>query len=243
MGLRGCCRRLLAIASLAAGMLHGAPAQAADPDEHHYQSWLGLFAHGPVAGDFWIWSDVHLRANESFEPNTVIVRPGFSWRATPTLFLTAGYGWTPALTRTDGAKSWGDLELVDEHRIWQQLLWMPSEPRTGVAAQVRGRLEQRFRPGDPEVGSRLRLLWRGQAPISPDRAWIFVVWNELFVALQDTDWGQRRGFDQNRAFVGVGYQIPATPVRLELGYTNRWTVRKGPDSVDHILALNVYFGW
>jgi hypothetical protein len=235
-------RRVAALVALAAALLHATPARAS-PDEHQYQTWLALFGHGPVTRNFWVWSDLQFRTYESFEPTTFIVRPGLSWRVRPTLFLTAGYAWTPGWTRADGPRDWGELTLVDEHRTWQQLMWTPNDPSTGVAAQVRVRLEQRYRPGLDDVGSRVRVLWRGQAPISRDRAWTFVVWNEAFFGLQDTQWGQRRGFDQNRAFVGVGWQAMPTRLRLEAGYTNKWTLREGPDNVDHIAALNMYFGW
>jgi hypothetical protein len=237
-------RRVAALSALAGVTLWGRAA-AASPDDHRVQSWLGLFTHAPVRRNLWIWSDFHLRAYESFEPTTFILRPGLSWRARPNLFLTAGYAWTPGWTRTDAPRQWGDLTLVDEHRSWQQLLWTPNDRDTGLAAQVRGRLEQRFRPGEGEVGSRLRVLWRGQAPISRDldRTWIVVVWNELFLGLNETQWGQARGFDQNRAFGGVGWQAVPRRLRLEFGYMNKWAAREGPDPIDHVIMLNMFFGW
>lgn len=46
-----------------------------------------------------------------------------------------------------------------------------------------------------------------------------IVADETFVGLSDTDWGQRDGYDQNRAFLGLGWQ--ATPkVRVDAGYLN-----------------------
>ena len=241
---RGCRLRVAVFAAWVAVALWSSPARAdtAD-DEHTYQTWMALFAHGPLKGNLWLWSDVQLRLYESFEPTTVILRPGLTWRVTPSLFLTAGYGWTPGWARTEGDRSWGDLTFVDEHRAWQQVLWAPVDPATGVAAQVRVRFEQRFRPGSSDVGARLRVLWRGQAPISRNRLWMVVVWNELFVAAQDTDWGQRAGFDQNRAFVGFARQVLPAKLRLEAGYQNKWTIRQGPDTIDHILALSLFLTW
>jgi hypothetical protein len=240
--LRG--RRFAAVAALVATMLHGSRA-AASPDEHRYQTWLAAFAHGPVKGNFWVWSDFQLRTYESFEPTTAILRPGLTWRARPNLFLTAGYAWIPGWTRDEElpSRAWGELDFVDEHRTWQQLLWTPHDERTGLSAMVRGRLEQRFRPGQSDVGSRARILWRGHGPLTRDRRWIAVVWNELFLGLNDTAWGQTRGFDQNRAFGGFGYVAIPRRVRLELGYTNKWTARRGPDAVEHIVALNTFFSW
>jgi hypothetical protein len=70
-----------------------------------------------------------------------------------------------------------------------------------------------------------------------------VMWNEAFVALNDTGWGQRSGFDQNRLFLGLAWQAWPGKLRLEGGYTNRWIVRPGADQVDHIAALNAFASW
>ncbi|MCZ7683053.1 MAG: DUF2490 domain-containing protein [Sandaracinaceae bacterium] len=105
-------------------------------------------------------------------------------------------------------------------------------------------LEQRLRTeGDVDVGLRLRLMARVQAPITRSRELLVVVWDEAFVGLNDTAWGQRGGFDQNRFFVGVGWQVIPAQLRLELGYTNQWIVRAATDPVNHIAALNAFVGW
>jgi hypothetical protein len=223
-------------------------ARAADDSEHRPQTWLAAFVHGPIASRTWLWTDLHLRLYDSFEPAAILVRPGVSFRVRAPLFLTVGYAWTPSYTQPPEPRAWGDVAFVDEHRAWQQILWTPSDEETGAAAQVRVRLEQRFRPADGGgTGLRLRVLGRGQVPITRSAAagrdWIFVVWNEAFVALDDAGWGQTRGFDQNRLFVGVGWHVLPKIVRLELGYTNQWLVRPGPDPVNHIVALNGFFGW
>jgi hypothetical protein len=244
-------RRALAIASfIAVAVLGTSPsrARAADASEHRSQTWVAGFVHNPIFGQAWLWSDLHLRFYDSFEPTAILVRPGFSWRVRKPLFLTVGYAWTPSFAQPPEPREWGDIDLVDEHRAWQQLLWTPSDDDTGAAAQVRLRLEQRFRPADGGgTGLRLRGLVRGQVPITrgaPDgRDWIFVVWNETFVALDDAGWGQTRGFDQNRLFVGLGWHVKPKIVRLELGYTNQWLARPGADPVNHIVALNAFFGW
>jgi hypothetical protein len=240
----GCRLRAAVLAPFVAVVLCSAPARADTSDDHTYQTWLAMFAHGPLKGNLWLWADVQPRLYESFEPATFILRPGLSWRALPDLYLTAGYAWTPGWSRDrDEDRTWGDLTFVDEHRSWQQILWAPSDGVTGVAAQIRGRFEQRYRPGSSDVGLRLRILWRGHAPISRDRLWIAVVWNELFLGLNEASWGQRSGFDQNRIFVGAGRTLLPGRLRLEGGYTNKWTVRPGPDTIEHILALNLFVNW
>jgi hypothetical protein len=230
--------RRAAIAGLITA-LTAAPAEAAPPSEHRYQTWLAAFVHGPIKGHAWFWTDAQLRLYENFEPSAILLRPGFSWKVGPPVYLTAGYAWTPSWQRP-GER----LDFIDEHRAWEQIMWTPSNEATGTAAILRARLEQRMRPADHrDTGLRARFMWRGQVPIS--RRWpvIFVVWDEVFVALNDAMWGQKRGFDQNRAFAGVGWQIRPTIVRVEIGYTNVWLVREGPDPVNHIIAVNTFLGW
>jgi len=222
-------------------MVRAAPAEAPPPaHDQAYQTWFAAFMHGPVAKPVWLWTDAHLRLYESFEPSAILLRPGVSWRALSTLFVTAGYAWTPSWTRPDE----GGLSFTDEHRSWQQLMWTPRDETTGAAGMVRGRFEQRFRPGSgDDVGLRGRVLVRGQVPLSKRLPLIFVIWDELFVGLHDTDWGQRRGVDQNRLFVGAGWQIRPTVVRVELGYTNVWLSRDGTDPINHVFAINTFIGW
>lgn len=200
-----------------------------------------MFAHGPLTERLWLWGDIHLRTYESFEPSAFLVRPGLSLRALPSLFLTVGYGWTPAFRREEG-RPWGDIEFVDEHRPWQQVLFAPSS-KSGIAGQLRCRLEQRFRPDGGGTGHRLRTLVRAQAPLSGTGALLAVMWDELFFGLNDTEWGQRGGVDQNRAFAGVGWQVAPTRLRFELGYQNVRLMRPGADTVNHIAALNTFIGW
>lgn len=219
-------------------------AEAQSSIDQRYQTWLALFTHAPITGDLWFWGDAHARFHDRFEPQAILLRPALSWRVHPDVFLTGGYAWTPSWAQTPDAE-WGDLELTDEHRLWEQVLYQPSDPATGLAGQVRVRLEQRFRTsGELDVGLRLRLLVRGQVPLTPDRAFIVVLWNEVFTPLNDTVWGQRAGFDQNRLFFGFGWQAIPGELRLELGYTNQWIVRSGaPDRVNHIAALNTFLSW
>jgi hypothetical protein len=232
-------RRVLPCFAFVALATATADAQAAEPSDHQYQTWLGAFAHGSLYKSLWFWSDVQLRLYDNFEPTAVLVRPGLSWKAPMPLWLTLGYAWTPSWPRPEG-----DPKFTDEHLIWQQLLWAPKNDETGVVIMVRPRLEQRWRPGSgDDVGHRFRFFWRGQVPITKDERFIFALWDEWLFFLNDTDWGQRTGLDQNRVFIGIGWQAKPKIARVEVGYFNVWAPRPGPDPVSHILAINTFFGW
>lgn len=221
------------------------PARAQERSiDARYQSWLALFAHGPLHQDLWLWVDVQPRFFEPLEPAALLVRPGLSWHALSPLWLTVGYAWTPSWRQRPEPRSWGSLDFTDEHRVWEQALLALTDEPSGVAGQVRVRVEQRLRTGGgSDLGVRLRVFLRLQVPLVRDRALLFVLWDELFVPLNDTDWGQRAGFDQNRLFVGLDWQaIPGT-LRLELGAASQWIVREGRDTANVIAALNAFVAW
>jgi len=238
--------RLVGVSALALGLLLAsgvASAQERSIDDR-YQSWLALFAHGPLHQDLWVWVDVQPRFFEPLEPAALLVRPGLSWHALAPLWLTVGYAWTPSWRQPPAPRSWGSLDFTDEHRAWEQALFALTDDASGIAGQIRVRVEQRFRPSmGGEPGLRLRVFLRGQVPLVRDRSFFMVLWDELFVPLNDTGWGQRAGFDQNRLFLGLGWQaIPGT-LRLELGAMSQWIVREGRDTSNVIAALNAFVAW
>ncbi len=192
------------------------------------QIWTALFAQGrlgrtsgPTA-----WFDGHARRRG--DGTVFLLRPGLGYMLSPALTAHVGYAYIPRLA-DEGANSY-------EHRLWQQVIW--TRP-LGAAArvQVRGRLEQRFGDGD-SIGNRARVFLRGQwAPTSRVPLQL-VVWDEVFWQLDDTDWGPVAGFDQNRAFVGVGADTRIEGVRVEAGYLN--IAFRKDSNVDHAIAINVF---
>lgn len=233
-------------ALLASALLLAASPALAQESEHvatddQYETWLGVFVSGPITGPLFTHSDLHYRVWDDFTPHWILVRPGLSIRLMDGMFATLGYAWTP---------SWGSRGLVgftDEHRIWEQWMWEVTESETAIRVQMRVRLEQRFR-SELEVGMRLRTMLRVAVPLTPDRAFLFVLWDELFSDLNDTTVTryQRAGFGQNRLFVGFGWQVLPGVLRFEAGYFNQWIRRvdnPSGDAVNHTAMLNTYIGW
>ena len=64
----------------------------------------------------------------------------------------------------------------------------------------------------------------------------------FFANINRTDYGADDGFDQNRAFVGVGYNFDKH-IKTEIGYLNQDIRRKGPDLMDHILSVNLFLAY
>jgi hypothetical protein len=182
-------------------------------------------------------------ADDSSKFSQAIVRPGVGYQLTPTTSIWVGYAWTP--TTTPFVKN-----TYDEHRVWQQVIW--SDKFSWGRLTARGRLEERFvpdhigtasNPGDPSpanstMAGRYRQLIKASIPLSFAPGFSYVIQDEAFVSLNDTDWVPRRGFDQNRFFTGLGYAF--TPqITGEVGYMNQYIIRRGANYMGHILSVNL----
>lgn len=153
-----------------------------------------------------------------------IVRPAVGYDLTRRSSLWAGYGYIG--TYPAGA------ETVDESRAWQQYLW--NGPALGGTAQWRSRLEQRAIDGNDGTAWRARQFWRLTKPVSSRAGLAIVVWDEIFVHLNDTA-RTADGFDQNRLFAGIGMNA-GSQGRFEVGYVNQAIEGgRGTDRRHHVL--------
>jgi len=176
------------------------------------------------------WFDGHYRMFDDTDGfGQSIVRPGLGWDIGENSTLWAGYGWihTSPIVGDD----------TDEHRLWQQWTW--SKKCEPFKFAMRTRFEQRIVESSDDTGLRLRQFFRFQKDLN-DRS-LFVVWDEIFIGLNDTDFGQRAGFDQNRMFVGFGLKNRTKTWRTEVGYMLQTVNRQGGiDRSNHILAVNLF---
>lgn len=190
------------------------PAAAAGQEvESDFQAWNAVILTGPIKEEsrLLLWFDGHARyRDDANDLGVTIVRPALGWRATGKLDLWAGYA--RVVSREDGVPD------IEEDRFWQQATF-PLPSVFGGNMGGRSRLEQRWRPEDgDDTGFRFRQFVRWARPIGASD-FSFVVWDELFINLNDADWGQRGGFDQNRLFAGTAWHVTDS-VRIEGGYLN-----------------------
>ncbi len=197
---------------------------ASAPARAESQVWTSLAAQGRLddtgpAG----WLDLHLRRRG--DSTLLIVRPAIGYAITKSFLVHAGYAYVPAFSDE------GDDRV--EHRIWQQLLGnITASP--AVKLQARLRVEQRFGPAEG-IAHRVRALARAQWAPSSTYPLQVVVWDELFVQLDDESWGPIAGYDQNRGFVGLGADTQLRGVRVEAGYLNV----VGRARTDHAVSVNL----
>lgn len=179
------------------------------------------------------WFDLQGRfrsSGESFE--ALLIRPGLGFALTDRIHVFVGYGWVE--TDPPGRKPF------DEHRPWYQLTW--NLPVEGFTLQSRTRLEQRII--DEQTGWRLREFVKTTVPWPAESRLFLSVFDELFFDLDDTDFGQRAGLRQNRAFAGLGWHLDERRrLSFEGGYMNQWIDRRVEDRVVHILSLNLFYNF
>lgn len=174
--------------------------------------------------------DTHVRRGNA---GTVhIARPGAGIRLTEGVSLWAGYAWVPVFSDTDANPR-------DEHRLWQQLIL--SHRFESASLQSRTRFEQRFVEGGDDVGLRLREFvrfdWKFFSHASSGVG--VVIWDEVFVGLSETDFGQPGGLDQNRLFVGPMFALTQW-ARIEPGYLFVYVRREAGDRVAHAFSVNLF---
>jgi hypothetical protein len=220
-------RRALSLC-LCLGVALGASTAHAET-ENTFQSWTALFAQGRMSGAqgpspaYWL----DLQARRGSTTTVLLVRPGLGYLFDSRFSVWAGYAFIPTFVDGD--------EDRYEQRAWEQFMavFKPGDSTW----TLRTRAEQRFVVDADDVGHRFRQLVRLQQALTPHVA--AVVWDEVFLAANDTDFGQLAGFDQNRAFVGPAW-LPEPGVRLEAGYLS--VVQRRPDvtTLVHALSVNAF---
>ncbi|MBL8537976.1 MAG: DUF2490 domain-containing protein [Hyphomonadaceae bacterium] len=208
--------------ALALGAL---PASAHTSDR---QFWTSTVLTGRFEQSPWQWSvDVQARfSDDNKGVEQTSVRPALGYRVREGLDLWVGYA--DITTHRDGND-------VEEQRFWQQANYALGD-FAGGAVSGRTRVEQRFRSSGDDAGWRVRQQLRYANPIEGTPLSI-VLSNETMFTLNETDWGQRSGFDQNRAMAGVQWRVN-DGLRIEAGYLNQYSNGVSADRVSHNLVLN-----
>lgn len=224
-------RRLPLILS-ALSMAATAPAHAQTSQDE--QVWLNLTAMGSVKDDLVYFAEIQPRIGDGVSRvNQAIFRGALGWKLSPTVTVYQGYAHivSPVENGTD----------LNEDRSFQQLNWTLGKP-WGGELMSRTRLEQRWRSDGDDMGWRVREMLRYEKPLRPGSDAVnALVYAEGFVALNDTDWGVKGGFDQVRGFFGVELGLPGAST-AEVGYLAQVVdQRGGRTAVNHVASLTLFF--
>lgn len=197
--------------------------------------WFSLYTQGPLPKENFYWSlDIHPRWREEGRHfDTLILRPSLIYKITPKTSIWTGYD---TINNHPAGQS-----SFQENRLWEQVMHQ-FEPFGGLTLTVRTRFEQRDREDYSDIAHRLRQMVRATTPSSLHQQLSWVVWDELFINLNQTDWGVMRGTDQNRLFLGANWKFDELS-NLEVGYINQYVNGKTIDRENHILSSTIRFNF
>lgn len=198
---------------------------------HDEQLWVNLTVMGPLSGKLVHFLELQPRIGDgASRPDQLLLRGAIGVKLSGRATLYQGYA--RVITPRDAMRD------LAEHRSFQQLSWVMGEPWGGEIS-TRTRFEQRWRNDGDDMGLRLREMVRLEIPVARNGLAV-LGYAEGFVALNDTDWGARAGFDQLRSFVGA--EIPlAGRSTIELGYLNQTiNQRGGRHRMNHVLSVSLF---
>jgi len=188
--------------------------------EYREQTWIGYFNQTRFTNKSGLWLDLHWRLTDDFTGRTgvTIARLAYIYYLNDAVRLTAGY----AHATQYGT---GGNPNVPENRLWQQIQWFEKKNRFTMMQWFR--VEERFRRkvAAGELTDDYNFNWRFRYNVSfaiPLRGRTLVA-NTPFVFLNDEvhiNAGKSIGvnyFDQNRLFLGLGYQF-TSHLNAQLGY-------------------------
>ena len=224
-------RRLILSLSALASCL-GAPAHAETSQDEQF--WLNLTSMGSIKDDLVYFAEIQPRVGDGISRiDQALFRGAIGWKFSPSVTLYQGFA--HIVVPVESGKD------VNEERSFQQINWTLGKPWAGELS-TRTRLEQRWRSDGDDMGWRLREMLRYEKPLNPGSdALNALVYAEGFVALNDTDWGVRGGFDQLRSFIGAEVGLPGAST-LEVGYLNQVINQRGGDTrVNHVASVTLFF--
>ncbi len=235
------CLTAAASASVVAFCAMGAPARAADEDFRIWENVTTIAKLGSIDPSLekwrlWMESQGRFR-DDARTADQALGRGGIGYALSDRVSLWLGYA--HIATFPEGAKT------QHENRIWQQVLLTDKALFGDLTSRTR--LEQRFIQNVTPVEWRLREFLRFSHPLGDGSPLSLVLWDEVFVRLNSTTPSTRFGFDQNRAFAGLGYTF-SEKARVEIGYMNQLILarvvsrqeQKFDQRMNHILSVSLF---
>ncbi|HZY79902.1 MAG TPA: DUF2490 domain-containing protein [Cyclobacteriaceae bacterium] len=208
------------------------------------QAWVGFFNQTRFTNKWGMWLDVHYRMTDHFvdRPFQFLVRPAVTYFIKDNLRVNVGY------TLAEHFPAKGLTTTRTEHRAWQQVWWNQKYP--GLATLQWLRLEQRFNQkvvNDVKVGGytetfRARYNFSFFIPLkgkelAPKTPFVALM-NEVFL-----NFGKNvvyNTFDQNRLFLGFGYQF-TSHLNAQLGYMNVYQQEASGNSYFSTHTIRLFF--
>jgi hypothetical protein len=206
------------IAGLVLGALFASTSMAADDIAEDYAGWMQFVGEGSLKGlspslaknRIWLEGQARFDDHNWVTWYQGMVRAAVGYSLSDRATIWAGYTWLP--THNIGKT------FVSQQDVWPAFRYIL--PTSFGTITFRTMIESNFIQG-ADVRFRPRQMVRFLHPFDFEPRLSFIAWDELFIRINSTQYGGKSGFDQNRAFVGLGWTFNST-FRSELGYMNQY---------------------
>jgi hypothetical protein len=227
-------RKILPILFLAFLISNSSKAQTT----HQNTGWLFLMNSTKFNDKWGAHFDLQVRSSDEFKNvRNLLVRPGVTYFFNSSNNLTLGYLFTQ--TYTPGSES------ITENRAWEQFIRTHKIKSVNVTHRLR--LEQRFIEkiaADDVFAQRLRYFVRFLIPLKKEaqlfeKGLFTAVQNEVFLNVQHKKEVNNSFFDQNRAYLALGYRLQKK-IDIEAGYMNQAVKGLVGHTNNNVLQIAVY---
>jgi hypothetical protein len=139
-----------------------------------------------------------------------MVRTAVGYSLSDRATIWAGYTWLPTQNI--------NKPFVSQQDVWPAFRYVL--PTSIGTLSFRTMVESNFLQGS-EVRVRPRQMIKLMHPLEFEPRLSLIAWDEFFVRVNSTQFGGQSGFDQNRAFAGLGWTFNKN-IRTEVGYMNQY---------------------
>ncbi|NBO57801.1 MAG: DUF2490 domain-containing protein, partial [Chitinophagia bacterium] len=214
-------------------------------NQHAWISYTGVHA---IKNKLSLQVELSIRRNEFLKnPQQLLFRTGLVKEVSNGYSVAGGYCYV--LTYPYGA--FASKSDFPEHRLWEQIQLRKKVKKLELVSRVR--LEQRFvyapilinasyQIGPAVYSTRIRVMHRVSFPLYgttiKDHAIYSTVFDEVMYGF-----GLQIGsnhFDQNRAFVGLGYVVPKFG-RIEMGYLHQHILKSAGTKIENNKTILINF--
>lgn len=202
--------------------------------EEDTRLWQTVIAEGNVAKDLRWYAEVQGRWKDDFKNfDQAFFRPAINYAVTDKASLWLGYLY--ADTKTAKGHTYED-------RWWQQFQY--TSKYNDLTWLLRSRFEQRHLDSGDKTAHRFRQQVRTSWPINGRADLSYLIWDEFFWNLNDSQWAGDSGFNQNRLFTGLMWKCTPSS-RIEIGYLNQYVngSNNAPDQMNHVLSSFLFVGF
>lgn len=195
--------------------------------ENDFQQWSLMTVNKNLNDKWSLYFELQNRlGQQARHENLFFIRPAVHYKLNKYSSIGQGYAWVPNFS--------GD-RLLNENRLWQQIDYHNKINNYNFFAWMR--LEERFLEGTDSVSIRDRLRVGIKHPLFKLKTWKWIVFDELWINLNDVQNGPSIGIDESWIFTGVEKTFNKH-VSANFGYMLNY-LNRDIDQLQHAIRLHL----